>query len=80
MEYRPSSLGPPPAGPVDLQGLGPEDVVEIGEIVMGAQPGRSSSEELTLYRSGGVAAQDAAAAGMVLRRAKASGAGREIDI
>src|SRR5207247_5886544 len=33
VEYRPSSLAPPPAGPVDLQGLGPDDVVEIGEIV-----------------------------------------------
>ena len=80
VEYRPSSLAPPPAGPVDLQGLGPDDVVEIGELVLGTQAGRTSPGELTLYRSGGVAVQDAAAAGLVLRRATESGAGREIDI
>ena len=79
LEYRPSSLAPPPAGPVDLQGLGPEDVVELGELVSGTREGRTSPAEVTLYRSGGVAVQDAAAAGLVLRRAE-SGAGTRIDL
>lgn len=81
VEYRPSSLAPPPAGPVDLQGLASEDVVEIGEIILGKHPGRTSSEELTLYRSGGVAVQDAAAAGLVLERAAKDGSvGTRIEI
>jgi ornithine cyclodeaminase/alanine dehydrogenase-like protein (mu-crystallin family) len=80
VEYRPSSLAPPPAGPVDLQGLRPDDVVEIGEIILGTHPGRTSGEELTLYRSGGVAVQDAAAAGLVLTRARKLNVGREIEL
>jgi alanine dehydrogenase len=81
VEYRPSSLAPPPSGPVDLQGLGPDDVVEIGEIVLGEHPGSTSRDELTLYRSGGVAVQDAAAAGLVLRRAAKDGrVGTRIEI
>ena len=80
VEHRASSLAPPPAGPPDLQGLGPDDVVEIGELIAGARAGRTTSGQLTLYRSSGVAAQDAAAAGLVLARARGSGAGRSIDI
>jgi alanine dehydrogenase len=80
VEYRPSSLAPPPAGPVDLQGLRPDDVVEIGEIILGTHPGRTSGDELTLYRSGGVAVQDAAAAGLVLTRARKLNVGREIEL
>ena len=80
VEHRGSSLSPPPSGPADLQGLGPEDVVEIGELVAGTRDGRSSPGRLTLYRSAGVAVQDAAAAGVVLRRANETGAGRTVEI
>ena len=53
---------------------------EIGELVAGTRPGRSSPEQLTLYKSVGVAVQDGVAAALVLRAARARGAGHEIDL
>ena len=43
---------------------------ELGEIVAGTKPGRTSPEQLTLYKSVGIAVQDAAAAAVVLRNTK----------
>ena len=80
VEHRESSLAPPPVGPVDLQGLSPDDVVEIGELVAGTRAGRSSPDQLTLYRSGGVAVQDAAAAGLVLAAARRAARGTLVDL
>jgi ornithine cyclodeaminase/alanine dehydrogenase-like protein (mu-crystallin family) len=48
---------------------------EIGEVVSGTMTGRSNDRQLTLYRSVGVAVQDAAAAGLVLRAAQQRGVG-----
>jgi len=60
--------------------LDPADVVEIGEIVAGARAGRTSPEQLTLYKSVGVAVQDAAAAALVLEAALTSGAGANLPL
>jgi len=86
VESRESALTPGPAGANDVIGpvadgvLAREDVAELGEILAGDRPGRASDEQLTLYRSVGVAVQDAAAAGLVLRHAGERGLGREIGI
>lgn len=45
---------------------------EIGEVVARAKPGRQSAEEITLFKSVGVAIEDVAAAELVYRRAVAS--------
>jgi alanine dehydrogenase len=42
---------------------------EIGEVVAGARPGRQSAEEITLFKSVGVAVEDVAAADLVYREA-----------
>jgi ornithine cyclodeaminase len=42
----------------------------LGSIVNGELPGRESREEITFFKSVGVAVQDAAAAGAVLREAE----------
>jgi ornithine cyclodeaminase len=60
--------------------LGREDVRELGELVVGTRPGRTSAEQITLYKSVGVAVQDAAAAMLVLAAAREKGAGREIQV
>jgi len=71
IESRGSAFAPPPSGAPELAGLDPERVVELGEVLAGTQAGRTSAEQLTLYKSVGVAVQDLAAAGLVLAAAKA---------
>jgi alanine dehydrogenase len=61
------------------QGLMTEDHIyaEIGEIAAGIKPGRTSPQEVTLFKSVGVAVQDVAAASAVLTAAKRLGLGAE---
>ena len=81
VESRESALAPPPAGAPDLAGIDPAHVhAELGELVAGTRPGRTSPEQITLYKSVGVAVQDAAAAALVLAAAKKRSAGREVHL
>ena len=80
-------LAPPPAGCNDLRLPIEEGLVEpahihteIGELLLGTKAGRTSSDQITLYKSVGVAAQDAAAADLVLTAARQQGLGFEIDL
>ena len=66
------AFSPPPAGSFELQGLEPERAVELGEVLAGTRPGRTSEDEITVYKSMGHAVEDAAAAALVLERASAS--------
>jgi ornithine cyclodeaminase len=81
VESRESALAPPPAGAPELVGVAADRIhAELGELVAGAKRGRSSQDELTLYKSVGVAVQDAAAAALVLSAARERGIGREVDL
>ena len=81
VESRSSTLAPPPAGAPELVGVPPERVhAELGELVRGEKPGRTDSDQITLYKSVGVAVQDVAAAALVLTAARARGIGTEIDL
>jgi len=80
VEHRESALAPPPAGASEFRDGAPPDVVELGELVAGTAPGRSSREQITLYKSVGVAVQDAAAAALVLAAARERSVGREIEL
>ena len=87
IESRAAALAPPPGGSNDLlwpirDGLIDATHIhaELGEIVSGARPGRGDATQLTLYKSVGVAVEDAAAAALVLRLARERGVGREITI
>lgn len=53
---------------------------EIGEILIGKKSGRDSAEEITLYKSVGIAYLDTAVAKTVYERAKAAGLGTEIRL
>jgi ornithine cyclodeaminase/alanine dehydrogenase-like protein (mu-crystallin family) len=53
---------------------------EIGEVANATKPGRTSRDEITLYKSLGVAPQDLAAAHYVLERARAAGIGQLIEL
>lgn len=53
---------------------------EIGEVLAGIKPGRSSAAEVTLYKSVGIAIQDVAAAHLVYDKALKLGVGTMIEI
>ncbi len=52
----------------------------LGEVVAGLKPGRESPEEITLFKSVGLAVQDAATAALVYELARAAGVGIEVEI
>ena len=80
VEARSSSFAPPPGGAPELAGIEPDSVAELGEIVAGTRPGRTSAAEITLYKSVGVAVQDLAAAALVLSAARERAVGLEIEL
>ena len=52
---------------------------EIGAIIAGAKPGREADDEITFFKSVGLAAQDVAVARVVYAKALAQGAGTELN-
>jgi alanine dehydrogenase len=87
VESRGAALAPSPSGANDLiwpiqKGLITRGHIraEIGEIISGTRPGRTSPEQITLYKSVGVAVQDAVAAHLVLTAARARNVGLEIEL
>jgi ornithine cyclodeaminase/alanine dehydrogenase-like protein (mu-crystallin family) len=53
---------------------------ELGEVIIGTNPGRRSPRELTLFKSLGLAVEDVAAAAYILRRAREAGAGQTVQM
>src|SRR5205085_9975554 len=80
VESRESTLAPPPAGAPELVGVDPSRATELGEVVAGAAPGRTGQDQITLYKSVGVAVEDAVAAALVLKAAAGRGVGTEIEL
>jgi ornithine cyclodeaminase len=83
VDYRPAAmaaagelLGAIEAGVVSEAHI----VAEIGEVARGSAPGRASAEEITCYKSLGIAAQDLAAAYAVWLAATAQAAGTQFDL
>lgn len=60
-------------------GLGPDHIrAELGELLLGRHPGREGDEELTLFKSLGLAVEDLAAAVLCVERARERGLGTEV--
>lgn len=53
---------------------------ELGEIITGKKKGRANGTTITLFKSNGLAIQDAAAAKVVFERAVAGGIGKNVEI
>ena len=58
--------------------LYPESLVELGRVVAGLHPGRTSPEQITLFKSHGIALEDIVLAARVYRKALVAGAGTEL--
>lgn len=87
VESRAAALAPPPSGAVELlraveHGTVDRDFIhaELGELISNGARGRTDDDQLTLYKSVGVAVQDAAAAAVVLREAERRGFGQHVDL
>lgn len=86
VESRTAVLAPPPAGAVEIRlglqngALLERDLVEIGELAAGRAKGRTDDAQLTFYKSVGIAAQDAAAAALVLNAAITEGSGTRLTL
>jgi ornithine cyclodeaminase len=64
---------------VEEQEIGPGHIrAELGEVLEGTHPGRTGDDELTLFKSLGIAVEDLAAAELCIARARERGIGTEI--
>ena len=87
VEARSAALAAPPSGANEINwpirdGKITKDHVhaELGEIVAKTRPGRANDRQITLYKSVGVAVEDAAATALVLKLARERGVGKTVEI
>jgi ornithine cyclodeaminase len=67
--------------PMEKGLIGKEHILaELGEVATGSRPGRRSTEEVTLFKSVGLAVQDVTTAALVIRKAEELGLGTEIEL
>jgi ornithine cyclodeaminase len=67
--------------PLQEGAIGPDHIrAEIGELVLGTASGRRSSDELTVFKSLGIAVEDLAAAEYVVARAELEQAGAVVSL
>lgn len=65
----------------DVIPFGPDHIrAELGDVIAGRAPGRTSADEITVFKSLGLAIEDVAAAGLVYRAARASGRGTVVSL
>lgn len=76
MEEAGDIVGPIRDGVIDETAI----VAEIGEVVLGRVPGRTSDTDITFFKSVGNAVQDVAVAARVLAAAEAEGRGVVVDL
>ena len=55
-------------------------VAELGEVIIGKNPGRRSPTELTLFKSLGLAVEDVASAAYIVRRARETRTGQTVQM
>jgi ornithine cyclodeaminase/alanine dehydrogenase-like protein (mu-crystallin family) len=53
---------------------------ELGDVIIGKDPGRRSAAELTLFKSLGLAVEDVASAAFILKRAQQTGVGQTVKM
>jgi ornithine cyclodeaminase/alanine dehydrogenase-like protein (mu-crystallin family) len=53
---------------------------ELGEVVLGRVDGRTRTDQITIFKSLGMAVEDVVSADLVFRRAVETGAGTELTL
>ena len=59
--------------------LSTANMIELGDVLLGNAPGRTHNDEITFFKSVGIAVQDAIAARLALRNATKLGLGQQVD-
>ena len=66
---------------VEEADIGPDHILaELGELLVGAHPGRRDDKELTVFKSLGLAVEDLAAAALCVELARQRGIGVEVEL
>jgi len=66
--------------PANEGAIGPEHIrADLGEVLTGVHPGRTSPGEITLFKSLGLAIEDLAAAALVYQKAREANAGSRVE-
>lgn len=60
--------------------LAEEAITEIGEVIVGSKPGRTSDDQVTLFDTSGIAVQDLAATKIAYERAVEAGVGTYVEL
>ena len=79
VEWRGAVTNPPPAGARELQGRDPLAVTELGEVLAEPRRGRSAADQITVFKSTGLAVEDAAASRLIFDSAHLQGVGRPLS-
>ena len=67
-------------GAVEEAGIGPDHIrAELGELLVGSAAGRRDDDEVTVFKSLGLAVEDLAAAALCAERARERGVGAEVE-
>lgn len=67
-------------GPIERGAITWESVTELGRIVAGREAGRKSDQDITLFKSNGIALEDISTALRVYQSAKERGVGEQIEM
>ncbi|MDX2158912.1 MAG: ornithine cyclodeaminase family protein [Hyphomicrobiaceae bacterium] len=71
---------PAPVGCAELAGREPSQGAELGQMLLGLRPGRTSDEQVTLYKSMGNAMEDMIVANLAYEAAVRDGAGQRLHL
>ncbi len=75
-----AAFDPAPVGCAELAGMDPARGTDLGTLLLARKPGRTSDEQVTLYKSMGNALEDMIAANIAYDAALAAGAGQRVTL
>lgn len=75
-----AAFDPQPVGCAELWGMSPGEATELGDVLAGVATGRTSADQVTVYKAMGIAMEDLVAATLVYDAALERGIGATIDL